>query len=123
MATEGRREAESIRVAAVLDGFQVVLNKGAKDGVRLGETFIIYAIGPEMEDPVTGQNLGPIELVKGRGKVIHLQERMATIRSSEEKPVYSPNPLPVPIFGRPQPVRYEEQPFRDIEVGDVARRI
>jgi hypothetical protein len=119
MPTEDRRAAESPRVAAVLDRFQVVLNKGAKDGIRLGESFLIFAMGPEVEDPVTGQNLGPIELVKGRGKVIHLQDTMATLRSSDENPIYSS----LPGFGRPQPIRYEEQPFRDIEVGDVARRI
>jgi hypothetical protein len=112
-----------IRVAAVLDGYHVVLNRGARDGVKLGASFLIYSFGPDVEDPVTGRNLGPIELVKGKGRVIHLQENLATLRSSEEKPIYSPNPFPIPTFGRPQPVRYEELPFRNVEIGDVARPV
>lgn len=123
MAIEKKCNVEFIRVAKVLDKFKLVINKGERDGLRLGELFLIYGVGPEVEDPVTGQNLGPIELVKGRGKVIHLQETMATLRSSEEKPVYSPNPLPIVTFARPQPVRYEELPFGEVEIGDVARRI
>lgn len=121
--TAPRQKAEPTRVAAVLDKFLVVLNKGAKDGVTLGQSFLIYSIGPEIKDPVTGHSLGPIELVKGRGKVIHLQESVATLRSTEEKPVYSPTPLPILTFGRPRPIRYEEHPFVNIEVGDVARPI
>lgn len=123
MATEPGREAESARVAAVLDNFQVVLNKGSKDGVKLGQLFLIFAVGPEIDDPITGQSLGRVELVKGRGKVIHLQESVSTLRSAEEKPVYSSNPLPIVTFSRPQPIRYEEQPFGNIEVGDIARPI
>lgn len=123
MAAESRREAEPARVAKVLDPFQIVLNKGEKDGVGLGESFLVYGIGSEVEDPVTGRNLGPVELVRGQGKVIHLQESISILRSSEERPVYSPNPFPLATFGRPQPVRYEEQPFRGVEVGDIARRI
>lgn len=123
MAAESRREAEPARVAKVLDPFQIVLNKGEKDGVRLGESFLIYGIGSEVEDPVTGRNLGAVELVRGQGKVIHLQESMSILRSSEERPVYSSNAFPIAAFGRPQPVRYDEQPFRDVEVGDIARRI
>lgn len=99
------------------------MNKGEKDGVGLGESFLIYGIGSEVQDPVTGKNLGAVELVRGHGKVIHLQESISVLRSSEEKPVYSANSFPPLTFGRPQPVRYEEQPFRGVEVGDIARRI
>src|SRR5437764_14587339 len=84
------------RIALILNRYQAVINKGAKDGVRMGQSFLIYSIGPEVEDPVTKKNLGPIEYVKGRGRVIHVQDNVATIRSSEEKPVYSPTP-PNPI--------------------------
>jgi hypothetical protein len=121
MAMQTNSRNEYPRVAALLDPYQAVLNKGAKDGIKLGQAFLIFSNGPEVKDPITGENLGPLELVKGRGKVIHLQENLATLRSSETKGVYSPNP-PMHTFS-PQPIRYEEQPFRDISVGDFARPI
>jgi hypothetical protein len=121
MATENKPPREYARVAAVLDRFQVVLNKGARDGVQMGESFIIYAIGPDIEDPITGENIGPLELVKGRGKVIHLQEKLSTIRSSVTKPIYSQNPWIG--LNLPQTMRHEEQPFGDVKVGDFARPI
>lgn len=73
MVVESRRGVQPARVARVIDAFQVVINKGEKDGVRLGESFLVYGVGPEVQDPVTGEILGPIELVRGHDKVIDLR--------------------------------------------------
>ncbi len=73
-------------VAEVLDPMRVVINRGTKDLVKLGKRFLIYGIGPEIEDPETGKPLGRVELVRGTGVVIHAQEQMATIESDRTDP-------------------------------------
>ena len=70
-----------IKVARVIDNFTLVLNKGAADGVKEGQRFLVYGTGEVIADPDTGDSLGRLEIVRGTGKVTHLQEKMATIGS------------------------------------------
>jgi len=71
-------------VAKVIDEYTVVINRGADDGVRKGQNYLIYGIEDEVKDPETGESLGHLELVRGRGSVTHVQSRMATIKSSQK---------------------------------------
>jgi hypothetical protein len=110
------------RVAYVLDPYQVVLNKGSDDGLRLGQSVVIYIIGSDIIDPVTYLSLGPLEIVRGRGKVVHLQPKLATVRSSERMPSSAiARGLISGIASRPAP--YEELPFDGVEVGDLVKPI
>lgn len=69
-------------VSAILDsGEKVVINKGERDGVKLGQRFLVYSDGQEIFDPISKESLGVLEIVKGTGRVSHLQEKMATIES------------------------------------------
>jgi hypothetical protein len=38
-----------------------------------------------IRDPDTGKDLGQLELVRGRGEVVHVQEHLAPIRSIERR--------------------------------------
>lgn len=72
------------KVLQVIDNYKVVINKGERDGVKNNQRFLIYYLGKEdIIDEDTGENLGKIEYVIGKGKVIHLQDTMATIESTE----------------------------------------
>jgi hypothetical protein len=69
-------------VAHVLTAYKVVINKGAADGVQVGQRFLVYAVSKDpIVDPETREPLGHLEIVKGTGKVVHVQERMATLES------------------------------------------
>lgn len=68
-------------IATVIDREKLVMNRGSKDGVRIGQRYLVYNLGDEIIDPETNQSLGVLEIVKGTGKVVHLQEMMATIES------------------------------------------
>ena len=73
------------RVALVHDDFTVVINQGELDGVKKGENYLVYKIGEEVFDPDTKESLGRIEIVRGKAKVTHVQERMATLTSIEKE--------------------------------------
>jgi hypothetical protein len=62
------------KVAQILSESEVVLNVGAKHGVKEGMEFVIYAAGPPIIDPDSGTDLGAIETVKGRVIVAHVME-------------------------------------------------
>lgn len=64
---------------------KVVINAGRNDGIKLGDKFMIYSLGDEICDPITNDRLGVLEIVKGRGKAIHVQEKISTIESIKVK--------------------------------------
>jgi len=44
------------RVIKVLTEEKIVINKGRNDGVKVGQKFLIYGIGEELFDPVSGKS-------------------------------------------------------------------
>lgn len=66
------------------DALAVVINKGSSSGVKEGMHYLIYNKGEEIMDPETNVSLGTLEIVCGKGVVTHVQENMATIKSSEK---------------------------------------
>lgn len=130
-------QKKPIRVAQIVDEYRLVLNVGKRDGVTIQDKFLVYGLGSEIIDPETNENLGILELVKGRGKVEHLQDSMCTIHSTMQsqvlgiKKVYHRDSARVGVlsmFG-PQiqeveePARSVDEPFDSPKVGDHARKI
>ena len=131
MGTE-KEETYPATVATVIGPYKLVINKGMLDGIKVGQRFLIYSLSEEeVKDPLTGKSLGYLEIVKGRGKVVHLQDRMSTIESDEteagERKIIRRNQGSI-MFG---PTEVEEivtpsgrlVPFVDARVGDRAKPI
>lgn len=93
---------------------EVVINRGRADGLREGQMVLIYAVGKEIVDPDTNESLGRLEVVRGKGKVVHLQQRMATVENVDRS-----KPGPFGMFG----TNTEEvaASFRNAAIGDLVR--
>lgn len=134
---EESQDAEPIRVrvASVLGADRVVLNKGSADGFKYGQRFLIYAVGDEINDPETGKSLGKLEMVRGTGRVVHIQERMCTVQSDmKANPLRTirkttPGNSWVNLIGGLSGEVIEEQlpptpiPFDSVAVGDQAKLV
>lgn len=109
---------------SVNNAWNVILSSGSSEGVRLGQSFLIYTLGQEIFDPINGNSLGFYEVVRGKGEVIQVQDNLCTIRSKETRAysVPSTNALAV-AAGMPSTKEEREIPFPLIRVGDLARRI
>lgn len=68
-------------VAEVLDPYQVIINRGSIDQVKLNDRFLMYELTKEIVDPETQESLGRLQVSKGTGRVVQVQERMAVIYS------------------------------------------
>jgi hypothetical protein len=114
---------------------EVVINRGVRDGVKLGDRFLVFGEGPRIIDPDTGKDLGQLELVRGRGEVVHVQEHLATIRTIErsrtrpaKRITRQVNRLELAV-GLPGRVVEEELapeaevPFEAVRLGDLAKPI
>lgn len=106
------------KVAKVLEQGNLVISKGAKDGVKTDQTFILYQPGEEIFDPDTGASLGLLELVKGRAKVAHVQEGMSILKLEQKTPERTKtlSEVMATISGMD-----EDEVVRSVEVGDWAR--
>ena len=124
------------KVATVIDMSTFVINRGAKDGVEINQNYLIFYLGDEILDPGTGDNLGRLEVVRGRARVTHVQERIATLESAEVKVVPGQvrrikrqrRGLLYPLGNAPDVEEVEEgretrKIGLDVSVGDFARRI
>jgi hypothetical protein len=116
-------------VAGVLDDdYALVINRGERDGIKKGQRFLIYAVSPEeMRDPINGESLGQLEMVKGTGVVSHVQERMATITSDEKSStrrlVRDNWRVLSRLGGETEEFVTTSHPFKSPTIGDYARPI
>lgn len=124
---------KEIQVIRVIDENRVALNIGTRDGVERGHIFVVYALDDkELNDPVTHEPLGRLEILRGRGRVVHVQDKLCTVECIEKGPmrriVRKPSPLlpnVVSIFGSPETEELQDDtlPFEGVRVGDKAKRV
>lgn len=118
-------------VVKVIDEYKVVINRGALHNIKPGQRFLIYRLeDEEIKDPVTGESLGYLEIVKGTGKVTHIQERMSTIETDRreilEKRIIRRKPSALFFSGQEEEIitpSGDIMPFENPKVGDKAKPI
>ncbi len=114
-------------VAGILDDWRkIILNKGSQDGISTGDKFVVFGLGGEIHDPKTGESLGRLEEIKGKGMAIHVQDHMCTIETYEfEIETVVSVAHPHSFFQFPQQERKEKvyREFVDVQSGDYARKI
>lgn len=105
---------------------QVVINRGMQHGVKDGDLYLIYVEGPEIFDPETNESLGTLELIRGRGRVIHRQDRMSTIQCVRQRPRDSLEKFfgigLTAVSGRGGDAE-ENSTFKNVSMSDLARPI
>jgi len=69
------------KVARIISPTEVVLAAGSDDDVTPGMEFVIYELSDTVYDPENGEDLGRIELVKGRVIAEHVQDKFTIART------------------------------------------
>lgn len=104
-------------VAHVLNTSVLVINRGQLHGVKLGQRFVIYVPSEQqIIDPETGNILGTLEVPKAMGRVVHVQDHMATIESVKSSDTSV-------VTASLTPIRMSELGFLDVNVGDKAKPV
>ena len=117
------------KIVKIISPYQVVINGGSEAGLRKGQRFLVYDVGEMIKDPDTGEELERIEIIRGTGRVVHLQAKIATIESDmkEEEPITIKRRSSLGsmrnIFGDTEEteINRKELPFDEPQVGDSAR--
>jgi hypothetical protein len=131
-------EAKTFGVVKVLDRYQVVINGGSSNGITEKDRFVIYELGEELIDPESKELLGRLEIVKGSGRPIHIQEKLTTIKSNEVRSQSARRTIVKRSGGGDiftalarEPITEETieprddvlEPFADPKVGDRAKKL
>lgn len=124
------------KVAQKMDKYTFVINRGSDDGISINDRFLIFGLGDNVADPDTGEDLGALEIVKGRALVTHVQEKISTLESSESRKIpgtirkirREPGPGLFAFTQGPREEEIEEGPevrrqAIDVKVGDLAKPI
>ena len=119
-------------IAKILSPNRVVINRGSMHGIKEGQRMLVYSLSDEeIQDPETGESLGSLEIYKGTGKVIAVQEKLSVIESDRDEltqalvksithPLFSPNFSP----GFPENLTKDNKiPFEDPQVGNLVKPI
>jgi len=67
------------RVINTVNGFCVAISKGSKDGVALGQRYLVYRLGGDLFDPETNECLGTLELVCAETVVVQVMPHSAIL--------------------------------------------
>jgi hypothetical protein len=112
-----------LKVAAIIDATRLVVNGGTTQGLQVGHQFAVYAIGDEIEDPDTGESLGRLEIIKGKGIITHVQDRLATLESITRHPAQPGLLGMIAHVAGTAPSASEIRPFIKPELGDLVKPI
>ncbi|MEM8719918.1 MAG: hypothetical protein AAGE84_11500 [Cyanobacteria bacterium P01_G01_bin.39] len=118
-------------IARIITPTRIVINRGSEHGVKKGQKMLVYSLEEnEIKDPNTGESLGHLEVYKGTGKIIHIQEKMSIIESDRNKYTEELSKALSTIISFPasrpfpsQEIRNENIPFENPQVGDLVKPI
>jgi cell shape-determining protein MreC len=107
-------------IAKVINEYRLIINRGAEEGVEENMTYLVFEVGEEIIDPETGESLGSMEITKGVGKIINVQEKMATIETITTQKI-AVSPLESISTGQNHQIK--KVPFSNPLVGDRIKLI
>ena len=117
-----------LKVVHVIDDYKVAINAGSNSGIKLGQRYLVYKLSSEeIIDPDSNTSLGFLEIVKGSGKVVHVQETMCTLESDSyatpTKRIVRKSPLVSVLADSIEETEQEQLPYDHPKVGDLVKRI
>ncbi len=114
-------------VAKVIDDSKLVINRGSENGIKEGQRMLVYCVSDEdIKDPNTGESLGFLELVRGTGKIIFVQDKLSILESDKQQIVPISYNYPSSSFSHFTEKTIHEKhiiPFEKPQVGDLVKPI
>ncbi len=114
------------QVVKIISNTRLAINRGSEHKIRPNQKVLVYCLSDEeIKDPETGKSLGYLEIYKGTGKIIHIQEKMSIIESDRSQTKTTKNTPSLAFLGRGDEVYHDSYllDFEDPEIGDMVKPI
>jgi len=121
-------------VVKIIDDYTIIINKGSLNNIKKGQRILVYGLGEQIIDPVTKEDLGTLEIIRGSAEASHVQDKITTLSCIDKKiinrgskTIRKSSPY-MSMFGQSNETvieepEVEELPFKDVQVGDKAKLI
>jgi hypothetical protein len=116
------------KVIKVINNMKIVINGGISDELKSSMRFLVYENGEDLIDPDTGDNLGSLEIIKGKAKINHIQDRITTLEPIEinipSRRIIRKTGIMLG-FGQVEETgdEWEQKPFENVKEGDLVKII
>lgn len=118
------------KVISIIDDYTLVLNKGKKDNMMVGDTYYVFYLGTDdIIDEDTKENLGKIEYIIGKGQITHVQDNMSQLKSITKEVVKKKKIIrttsQISFMDKEEEIIEPEEnlvPFKDPSIGYYARK-
>lgn len=84
---------ETYHVAAILDSFHVIIDAGYNYNLSVGTKIEIFIEGDEILNPISGESLGHINLVKETLEIVQVDQKYSICQKIIEEERKVPGPL------------------------------
>lgn len=74
---------KAIKVVKIIDEYRVVINAGSNNLIHDGQNLEIFVPGTPIIDPDTGDNLGTLDYIKAKLRVVNVFPRMSVCANRE----------------------------------------
>ena len=74
---------ENIKIVKIINEYQVVINAGSDELIREGQHLEVFVLVTPIVDPDTGDELGTLDYVKAKRRVINVFPRMSVCENRE----------------------------------------
>ncbi len=118
------------KVISIIDEYTLVLNKGKKDNMMVGDKYYVFYLGADdIIDEDTNENLGKIEYIIGKGQITHVQDNMSQLKSITKEVVKKKKIIrttsQISFMDKEEEIIEPEEnlvPFKEPAVGYYARK-
>ncbi|MFU2209827.1 hypothetical protein [Solidesulfovibrio sp. C21] len=111
------------RVVRIINNKKLAINKGYRDGVQLGHRFLIYELTEDIQDFDSKESLGSLEIAKGTGTVINVQEKLSLIQSDTRGRTSKFIRNALGYSSMQEEIFDTTEPFDSPELGDFAKPV
>lgn len=76
----------NFKVVKIIDEYLIVVNYGKSQNAQKGDELEIFDIGERVFDPETNEDLGTLDLYKGKITVVNVYDKISLCKSAERLP-------------------------------------
>ena len=84
---------KTYRVIEILNRKELIINYGKNDGARVGNKISMSIIGDKVTDPITKEDLGTLDIIKGRLEIYTVYPEFSICRDIEREERNIAHPL------------------------------
>ena len=120
---------KTYRIVKIISEYKVIVNAGSNDLIREDQILEVFEPGQEVVDPETGENLGTLDYIKAKLRVVDVFSKMCLCENRDGVIEKSLTQALAPVFAERVPLDVDSREIsggfegvsKKIRIGDLVR--